>query len=122
MAFGLINGPSKCAPRTFAPSVPSSFSFLMTFMALLISSVDTVIVVGKKDVVPCSTITFAIVLRASTVPSIVSYPPAPCICTSINPGERYKPLASKTSPLKSSVFIFSILPSLINIDPSSILS
>ena len=87
------------------------------------SSIETVIVVGVNDVVPNFEIVFAISLIASNVPSIVSYPPAPWIWTSINPGERYIPLASITSlSSQTKGFISLIFPSLIRTDPFSILS
>ena len=75
----LINGPSKCAPKTFAPLVPVFLHNCITFNAFLVSETDAVIVVGVNDVVPCFTIVSAIVFIDSTVPSIVSQFPAPCI-------------------------------------------
>ena len=118
-----MKGPSRWAPRTIAPSVPFSLASFITFIDFLISSTDTVIVVGVKAVVPCLTIVLEISLIASKVPSIVSCPPAPWIWTSINPGDKYSPSASITSEsLILFGFISLIFPSSIKIEPFSILS
>ena len=86
MAPGLINGPSKWAPKTCAPSVPSILAFLIANIDFNMSEADIVIVVGVNEVVPNLQIVFEISFIASNVPSIVSYPLAPWIWTSINPG------------------------------------
>ena len=123
MALGLIKGPSKCAPKTWAPSVPSSLAFFIAVIDFNMSSADIVIVVGVNEVVPYLQMVLEISFIASNVPSIVSYPPAPCIWMSINPGATYKPLQSMTESEEVVFgFISLIIPFSINIEPFSILS
>jgi hypothetical protein len=54
-------------------------------------------------VVPCFACISAIFRKASVVPSIKSWPPPPCICISIKPGEIYFPFALISSASGKSI-------------------
>ena len=93
----------------------SRFAVLLTaFIAARIFSRLCVIVVARNVVVPSPAMVSAIVLSADRVPSMASAPPAPWMCSSMNPG---KTVAFSGIEMTSAL---SALPPILWIFPSKI--
>ena len=104
--FGDKNGPSKCTPRMCTLSV-ALCAARMPSMAVFSCAIGAASVVGKMDVVPyfaCASHMFT----TASFPPIAEYPPPPCTCKSINPGERYCPLPSITSAVAGASILSAI--------------
>ncbi len=83
---GLMYGPSRCTPSTrAAPRARFAQAGASARIAASTSASGAVIVVASSDVVPCRACRRAMCSIASP-PSIVSLPPPPCTCESMNPG------------------------------------
>ena len=100
MYAGWMNGPSMLMPSMTAPSQPSPL-FPTTVRTrsntFAVRSSGRVTEVARKRVTPFFTTVEAMVRSASSLPSMVSQPPLPWMCTSNSPGVTSAPFTSMRS-------------------------
>ncbi len=94
---GEMKGPSRWRPSSRAPPRSAPVHSAATSRWRL-SAPGRNMVVARNPVMPYRAQARAMAESASFVPSSVSAPPAPWMCTSISPGATSRPPASRTSP------------------------